>query len=98
MIQEGEWLSVTKNDMIRKKLVLRSYINGSGHNARGWYCLDFMTVMEMWKSEGKGSLIYADGMLYCLDERGRMTLTTASSQKYEEVSVFSVPSGGKGMH
>jgi hypothetical protein len=52
----------------------------------------------MWKANGKGSLTYADGMLYCLDERGKMTLVTATPEKYNEVSTFEVPSGGKGMH
>lgn len=74
------------------------YLYGAGHNARGWFCLDFMTGKQMWKSNGKGSLTYADGMLYCLDERGKMTLVTATSEKYNEVSTFEVPSGGKGMH
>ena len=74
------------------------YLYGSGHNARGWFCLDFLTGKQMWKSNGKGSLTFADGMLYCLDERGRMTLVTATPEKNNEVSTFEVPSGGKGMH
>ena len=74
------------------------YLYGSGHNARGWYCLDFMTGKQMWKSNGKGSLTYADGMLYCLDERGEMALVSALPEKYDAISTFSVPSGGKGMH
>jgi outer membrane protein assembly factor BamB len=74
------------------------YLYGSGHNARGWYCLDFMTGKQMWKSNGKGSLTYADGMLYCLDERGKMILANAIPEKYEAVSTFDIPSGGKGMH
>ena len=52
----------------------------------------------MWKAGGKGSLTYADEMLYCLDERGIMTLVKATPEKYEAVSTFEVPSGGEGMH
>ena len=74
------------------------YLYGAGHNARGWFCLDFMTGSQMWKSNGKGSLTYADGMLYCLDERGIMTLVKATPEKYIEVSRFEVQKGGKGMH
>lgn len=74
------------------------YLYGAGHNARGWFCLDFMTGKEMWKSNGKGSLTYADGMLYCLDERGIMTLVRATPEKYDAISTFEVPSGGKGFH
>lgn len=71
---------------------------GAGHEARGWFCLDFMTGKQIWKANGKGSLTYADGMLYCLDERGIMTLVRATPEKYDAVSTFEVPSGGKGFH
>ena len=74
------------------------YLYGSGHEARGWFCLEFMTGKQMWKSEGKGALTYADDMLYCLDERGKMTLVSASPDKYVATGTLSVPSGGKGMH
>jgi outer membrane protein assembly factor BamB len=74
------------------------YFYGSGHNSRGWFCLDFMTGKEMWKTGGKGSLTYADGMLYILDERGTMILVRATPEKYDQVSSFEVPSGGKGLY
>jgi len=50
------------------------YFYGAGHNKRGWFCLDFHTGEQVWKAQGKGSLTYADNMLYCLEERGIMTL------------------------
>ena len=71
---------------------------GAGHNARGWFCLDFKTGKQMWISGGKGSLTYADQMLYCLDERGIMSLVRATSEKHEVISAFEVPEGGEGMH
>ncbi len=74
------------------------YLYGAGQNARGWFCLDFQTGTQMWKASGKGSLTYADHMLYCLDERGIMTLVKATSEKYEAISAFEVPKGGEGMH
>ncbi|MCK4747298.1 MAG: hypothetical protein KAT15_09690 [Bacteroidales bacterium] len=37
-------------------------------------------------------------MLYCLNERGIMTLVKATPEKYEAVSTFEVPNGGEGMH
>jgi len=74
------------------------YLYGAGHNARGWFCLDFQTGKEMWKTGGKGSLTYADQMLYCLDERGIMTLMKAQPDTHETVSSFEVPEGGEGMY
>ncbi len=53
---------------------------------------------QIWHTSGKGSLTYADQMLYCLNERGIMTLVKATPEKYEAVSTFEVPNGGEGMH
>jgi outer membrane protein assembly factor BamB len=74
------------------------YLYGAGHNSRGWFCLDFMTGEVVWKSHGKGSITYADEMLYCLEERGIMRLVEAIPDSYVEHSRFLVPEGGKGMH
>lgn len=74
------------------------YLYGAGHESRGWFCLDFMTGKEIWKSGGKGSLTYADQMLYCLDERGIMRLVKATPDAYVESGTFEVPEGGQGMH
>jgi len=74
------------------------FLYGAGHNARGWFCLDFQTGTQKWKTGGKGSLTYANHMLYCLDERGIMTLVKASPEKYETTSAFEIPDGGDGMH
>ncbi|MBN2412414.1 PQQ-like beta-propeller repeat protein [candidate division KSB1 bacterium] len=74
------------------------YLYGAGHNARGWFCLDFLTGKQMWNSPGKGSLTYADGMLYCLEERGTMKLVKTTADKYEQVSAFKVPRGGRGLY
>ncbi len=71
---------------------------GAGSNARGWFCLDFMTGKQMWKTEGKGSITYAEGMLYLLDERGTMRLARATPDKFEQTGEFKVPKGGEGMY
>jgi outer membrane protein assembly factor BamB len=75
------------------------YLYGSGTNARGWFCLDFLTGKQMWKTpNGKGSITFADGMLYMLDERGNMKLVRATSGKYECTGEFIVPKGGDSMY
>ena len=75
------------------------FLYGSGHNSRGWYCLEFKTGKKMWSSaRGKGSSTFAEGMLYCLEEKGTMKLIEASSDKYNLISSFPVPRGGKGMY
>lgn len=74
------------------------YLYGAGHEARGWFCLDFMTGKQMWKTSGKGSVTFADQMLYCLDERGSMTLVSAAPEANEILGSIEVPEGGSGMH
>ena len=77
-------------------ILLNGYLYGSGHNARGWFCLDFNTGSKIWQAQGKGSLTYADGRLYCLDERGKMSLVKASAESWDEISSFNPPKGGRG--
>ncbi|MCL2183094.1 MAG: PQQ-binding-like beta-propeller repeat protein [Chitinispirillia bacterium] len=74
------------------------HIYGSGHDNPGWFCLDFKTSKQKWKTPGKGSLTFAEGMLYLYDETGTMTLAKASPESYAAVSSFKVPEGGKGSY
>lgn len=74
------------------------YFYGAGHNNRGWFCLDFHTGEQLWKVQGKGSLTFAEDRLYCLEERGIMTLVKATPEGYETSGTFEVPGGGKGMY
>lgn len=74
------------------------YLYGSGHESRGWFCLDFKTGEPMWNAPGKGSLVFADGGFYCLEERGTMKRIEADPGSYALHASFVVPDGGKGMH
>ena len=78
-------------------VLLDGHLYGAGHRSRGWFCLDFLTGTQVWREpRGKGSLTYADGMLYCLDERGTLALVEATAKEYRAVSSFRVPKGGRG--
>jgi len=79
-------------------LLLKGHLYGTGHKALGWFCLDFDTGRKLWQAPGKGSLTYADGRLYCLDEKGTMSLIKATSEKWDQVSSFRLPSGGSGLY
>ena len=79
-------------------LLLNGYLYGAGHEARGWFCLDFNTGRKMWQTPGKGSLTYADGRLYCINERGTMSIVKATPENWDEVSSFRLPRGGKGLY
>jgi outer membrane protein assembly factor BamB len=74
------------------------YIYGSGHDHKGWFCIDFQTGKQVWNTPGKGSLTFADGMLYFYDESGKTSLVKPTADKFAEVGHFQAPSGGKGAH
>ncbi len=56
-------------------------------------CLDWKTGKVMWsdRSVGKGSVIYADGSLYCRGERGGVALVEATPTAYAEKGRFDQP-------
>src|SRR5262245_32009670 len=68
-----------------------------GHSgARNWVCLDFKPGKLIWSAKGelgKGSLPYADGYLYCLDEEeGMIALVEATPDKpWHETGRFQLP-------
>ena len=97
IIPETVWQTALLDNHHGGVILHNGYLYGAGHNARGWFCLDFVTGEQMWNSRGKGSLVFADEMFYFLDERGIMKLVRATPEKYEEVSTFEVPKGGEGM-
>lgn len=59
-------------------------------------CIDFATGNKMWasRSVGKGSLTYADGMLYLLSENNVVGLAEANPKAYVEKSRFTIPDQG----
>jgi len=81
-------------------VLVDGYIYGSNFKdiAKGdWVCLDWNTGKVMYEAAwngNKGSLIYADGMLYCYDENtGDVALVKASPKAFEIVSSFRVTAG-----
>ena len=105
LIYEGKKVTAKKvwfNDRLDNHhggiIYLDGYIYGTGHNKKGWFCLDFKTGDTVYRDKdgGKGSFMYADGMFYYLTEKGMMNLVKPSPKSLEIVSSFQVPEGGKG--
>jgi len=82
-------------------VLVDGYIYGSNwdSNDKGnWVCLEFKTGKIMYETnwQCKGSMIYAEGMLYCYDEnKGNLALVKATPEAFEIVSSFQVTDGGK---
>jgi len=77
-------------------VMLDGFIYGAGDKYKGWHCMELATGKEIWKANGvgKGSVTYADGMLYCYSERGQVALVEASNNGYKEKGNFKVESEG----
>ncbi|MCK4564686.1 MAG: PQQ-like beta-propeller repeat protein [Verrucomicrobia bacterium] len=68
-----------------------------GNNGGGWTCLDLKSGRKMWKERGvrKGSVCFADGMLYLFGERGGTAgLATCSPDGMEMRGSFDVQGSG----
>ncbi|GHU78405.1 polyvinylalcohol dehydrogenase [Bacteroidia bacterium] len=82
-------------------VLVDGYLYGStwtNNNVGNWGCVDWNTGKTMyenpWTGGNKGTLIYADGMLYCYDDRrGNIGLAKATPEKFDLVSTFRITKG-----
>jgi len=68
-----------------------------GNNGGGWACLDLKTGRQKWSERGvgKGSICWADGMLFLFGESGgKAGLATCSPDGFEMKGTFSVKGSG----
>jgi len=74
-------------------------IHGTDSRDEKWICLDYQTGKVRYSAElvGKGSLIYADGMLYCYGQQGRLALVKITPTAYEIAGSFEITQG-RGPH
>ena len=70
------------------------YAYGSGERMN-WYCVDWQTGETMYtdRTLGAGTIIAADGLLYCYSEKGEMALVKPNPEKFEIISKFSITLG-----
>jgi len=81
-------------------VLIDGYIYGASHNCnrKNWLCLELKTgkVMYRHKWQRQGSIIAANGFLYCWDEhKGNLALVKANPSKFEIISSFKVEKGDK---
>jgi len=76
-------------------ILLGEYIYGFSNNAL--ICQDFLTGKEAWKarSVSKGSLTYADGLLFLLGEGHQVALAEALPEGYTEKGRFKIDNFGR---
>lgn len=79
-------------------VLVDGYVYASSHQSLNgkWTCVEFKTGKLMWQDAGVGkggSVIFADGMLYCYSEDGMVGLVRPSPEKCQVISKFKVPLG-----
>ncbi len=82
-------------------VLVDGYIYGSNwvnNNMGNWCCIDWNTgeakYETPWQGKGKGSIITADGKLFCYDERrGTVGLAKADPNGFEVTSEFRIEKG-----
>jgi outer membrane protein assembly factor BamB len=98
-----KWIDKTLDTHHGGVVLIDGYLYGSNwlSNRKGnWVCLEWNSGKVMYEQEwhNKGPIIFADGMLYCYDEKdGNFALVNLNPQNFEVVSSFKV-SFGSGPH
>jgi outer membrane protein assembly factor BamB len=93
---ERVWSQRALDSQMGAAVLVDDHIYGSGHNSRGWHCLDWKTGQVQYTERAlgnKGAIIFSDGMMYCYSENGYVGLVKPNPQKFEVVSSFRVQKG-----
>jgi outer membrane protein assembly factor BamB len=96
----SKWRDSQLDSQVGGVVLLDGYIYGASdrNNKGSWLCMNLATgeVAAKIPGVGKGSVIYADGMLYGLGEKGVAGLIVPDPKNYRMVSSFKLPAGGDG--
>ncbi len=70
------WTNGELDTQISGAVMVNGVIYGSGHRNRYWSAVDWETgrTIHTWRDIDKGTVIYADGRLYCYSDRGELAL------------------------
>lgn len=73
-------------------ILLEDHLYGA-NDPRFLTCLEYRTGEVAWqdRTPGKCSILFADGMLYCRDERGPLTLVEATPEGFKSRGQFDQP-------
>jgi outer membrane protein assembly factor BamB len=93
------WLNKDLDNCHGGVILLDGSFYGSGCRLfrKGLVCVDLLTGKTTWndKDLGNVSMTCADGMLYCLDRKGKVSLVEAKAKRCKIVSQFNLPMNSK---
>mgnify|MGYP001594317648 CR=1 FL=1 len=79
------WTNGSMDSRIGGAVMDNGFIYGSGDQNRAWQCIDWETGKMKYSSVeiGKGSVIGADGKLFCYSEQGELALMKPLMEEFE---------------
>ena len=89
-----EWADQILNCLHGGVVVVDGYVYGTNSKGR-WVCLNLATGQVTYnvRGVGRGSVAYADGMLYCYGEKGNLGLVTATPEGFNLAGSFEITHG-----
>lgn len=98
-----KWSNADFDNHIGGVVKVGNYIYGSnwvGNGSGNWMCVDWQSGKTTYETKwfNKGSIISADNLLYCYEEKtGNLALVNPTPEKFDVISSFKV-SQGEGPH
>ena len=79
-----EWFNSDLDNQKGGTVLVDGYLYGSGDRNRFWFCVDWETGETVYSSSdiARGTVIWADGRLYCYTERGELALLEPSGNGF----------------
>ncbi len=92
------WEQPRQDPVHGQAVLVDGYVYASSHQKSSgrWTCVEFNSGKLAWDDPGVGkggSVIWADGLLYCYSEDGNVGIVRPSPDKCQVISVFKVPMG-----
>jgi outer membrane protein assembly factor BamB len=92
------WEQPVQDPVHGQAVLVDGHVYASSHQTASgkWSCVALKTGKLAWEARGVGkggSIIFADGLLYCYSEDGTVGLVRPSPERCEVVSSFKVPLG-----
>ncbi len=90
-----KWRNSTLDNKMGGVILHEGIIYGSGDYSRKWISLDWNTGQQIAEDSfiKKGNIIFADGMLYCYGQDGKIALVKPNKGEFNVISKFKVPYG-----
>lgn len=90
------WTNSTLDDRFGGVVLVDGKIYG-GSDKKAWHCIDWKTGEELYSSKmmKNGNIIFADGLLYCYSDDGKVGIVDPNSNDFSLISSFEVPLGEK---